>query len=109
VKRAALFALLLLGCSRENALVDGECASGYVQSDDTCVLAPDGGLDGSNDGDATLSDASDASDDGRNRDAAGLCRRPFHPAITSISLLLSRHFVPTGKHESVAAIAIRHV
>ena len=70
--KRAFFALLLLGCSRENALVDGECASGYVQSDDTCVVAPDASLDGSNDGDATLSDASDASDDGKNRDVIQL-------------------------------------
>jgi hypothetical protein len=57
---------LLLGCGRENALVGGECAAGYVQDDDTCVLAGDAGLDGGVDGDATIPD--DGSDDGAPRD-----------------------------------------
>jgi hypothetical protein len=47
---------LIIACGRDNALVDGECASGYELQNDKCVTAP---LDATNDGadaDATSGD-----------------------------------------------------
>jgi hypothetical protein len=56
-----LFLALLIACGRDNALVDGECATGYVlsPSGDKCVVAElDGTIDGdaSNNGDGTNGD-----------------------------------------------------
>ena len=51
------FLALVIACGRENALVDGECASGYVLSGDKCVAAPlDATLDGDATGDGTTGD-----------------------------------------------------
>ena len=57
--KRVLVALLLVACGRDNALVDGECAQGYVLEGDKCVLATDAPYDGS-----------DASDDGSDDGSA---------------------------------------
>ncbi len=53
--KKVLWLVLFVACGRDNALVDGECATGYVQQGDVCVLASqvDGGDGG---GDGTTSD-----------------------------------------------------
>ena len=77
MKRALVFAVVLLACGRDNALVDGECAPGYVPVGHACIEGdgaagdgpdgPDGGSDGAEDvstGDAPTADApSDAPSD----------------------------------------------
>jgi len=70
-----LFALLLgalataaglAACGSENSIVGGECAAGYVQSGEICVLATDASLDGYVDGGGDGNPY-----DGPNRDGAG--------------------------------------
>ena len=65
-----LWLLLLVACGRDNALVDDECATGYVQQGDVCVLASlvdagDGGPvgDGTTDGNPGDGNPSDGSRD----------------------------------------------
>jgi len=52
--KKVLWLLLFVACGRDNALVDGECAAGYVQQGGECVLSSlvDGG-DGGPGGDGT--------------------------------------------------------
>jgi len=73
--RRTLFAVLfgvaaaasgLAACGSENALVGGECAPGYVEVGEACVLAADGSVDGSRDGSGDGNP-----DDGQNRDGFG--------------------------------------
>lgn len=47
---AAAAAGSLAACGSDNALVGGECATGYVQVGEGCVVATDGSLDGNGDG-----------------------------------------------------------
>ena len=65
--KKVFFLALVIACGRDNALVDGECASGYVlaPSGDKCVVAP---LDGTSD-----TGGGDASDDlsGQDRTVDG--------------------------------------
>lgn len=70
----------LAACGMENSLVGGECAAGYVQDGESCILAgdasADGGVDGADDG--TLRDGPrrdgtgfDGSEDGQGDGAGG--------------------------------------
>lgn len=59
----AVYILLLVACGRDNALVDGECASGYEPSGHQCFLVDANASDGVDDADGA-GDAADATIDG---------------------------------------------